>query len=126
MRACLLLDARNHFLSDFLPNFSFLAALVYLPVFSAFCFHAFSWFDPLTLSGCSETRGFLKLYLAHISVSCHQPRMSGDSGTLQHCLQQGFIPLGPTFGVPEVLFVRKPSLYYFPRPEKTNSNHVNN
>ena len=43
-----------------------------------------------------------KLYWAHIRVTYHQPRMSGDSGSLEHCFQQGFIPRGPTFRVPEV------------------------
>ena len=46
---------------------------------------------------------FFNLYWAHISITCHRPRMSGDSGSLQHCLQQGFIPRGPTFRVPEYL-----------------------
>ena len=36
--ACLLLNACNCFLSDFLPHFSFLTALVNLPFFSAFFF----------------------------------------------------------------------------------------
>ena len=47
MRACLLLDARNHFLSDFIPHLSLSAVLLFLLFFSAsstfgnFCsFHA--------------------------------------------------------------------------------------
>ena len=90
-----------HHLCEIFP----LRLLHAIPQSSTISFH--SLFAPFYLhveafSGATTTciwflwnqRHFFKFYWVHISVTCHQTRMSGNSGSLQHCVQQGFVPRG--------------------------------
>ena len=88
--------------------FCFFIYHVFSFFFFSFCFCFLVFWEVEALSGANtcilsvqKPKTCLEIHWAHVGITCHQPWMFSDSGSLEHRLQNSFISWGPSLSVPK-------------------------